>query len=189
MDALFGVAGKDYVILACDTMYRNNILVPKSDHNKCIEINNKSAVISGGNLGDCDRVVQGVLEGLRYESIAHGLNITEKVFASALQMEIHSKLRKAPVEVSSIAGGISEGSGQIYMIDQYGACSSYKHMATGYCAPFFLTKMKMCHTSEMDVEQTVELMKEIYEGIKKRLVLSYGTLHFCAITAEGIRQF
>ncbi|KAI5166805.1 20S proteasome subunit beta 4 [Nematocida sp. ERTm5] len=188
MDALFGVAGKNYVVLACDTMYRNNILVPKSDHNKCVEINDKAAVISGGNLGDCARVIGGVLEGIKYESIAHGLVITEQVFASALQMEIHNNLRKSPVDVTSIIGGLSEGVGKLYMIDQYGACSSYKYMATGYCSPFFLTKMKMCHTEETPVEETVELLKEIYEGIKKRLVLNYGILHFCIITEDGIKQ-
>lgn len=189
MDILFGVAGRDYVILATDTMYRNNILVSKDDHRKCREISNRSAVVFGGNQGDCDRVVQGVLEELKYENIANELPLSEKVFSSALQLKIHGKLRQNPVEVTCIVGGITDGPGQLFMVDQYGACSSYKYMASGYGAPFFLTRMQMSHTEEMSMEETISLIKEVHEGVKKRLVLNYGNLHFCAITKEGIEEF
>ncbi|KAI5191316.1 20S proteasome subunit beta 4 [Nematocida minor] len=189
MDVLFGVAGRDYVVLACDTMFRNNVLVPKNDHNKCTEITKYSAVISGGKQGDCDRVIRAVLEQLKYENISNGLELTEKVFSSALQEEIHGRLRRSPVELSSIVGGVSEGTGKLFMVDQYGACSSYKHMATGYGAPFFITGMKMKHTDEMGVKETVDLIQEIYEGVKRRLVLNYGKLHFCAITKDGVQRF
>ncbi|KAH9386222.1 20S proteasome subunit beta 4 [Nematocida major] len=188
MDVLYGVAGRDYVVLACDTMYRNNVLVPKNDYKKYVDICGKSAVISGGKQGDCSRVVQGVLEGLRYESIANGLEISEKVFANALQMEIYGRLRKAPVEVCSIIGGMSEGSGRLYMVDQYGACSSYKHMAYGYGAPFFITCMKKRHTEDTSAEETIEIIKEVYEGVKRKLVLNYGSMYFYIITKEGTQR-
>lgn len=189
MDALFGVAGRDYVVLASDTLFRNSVLVPKDDYNKCTEITGHSAVVAGGKQGDAKREIQAVLEELKYENISNSLEITEKVFSNALQNAIHSRLRKNPVEITAIVGGISEGEGKVYMVDQYGACSEYKHMATGYAAPFFITKMKMAHTEEMGVDRTVELLKEIYDGVRKRLVLNYSKLRFCTITADGIRQF
>lgn len=189
MDALFGVAGRDYVVLACDTMFRNNVLVPKDDYNKCTEITSSSAVVTGGKQGDAHREIQGVIEQLKYESMSNGLNITERVFSNLLQNNIHEKLRKNPVEINAIVGGISEGEGKVFMVDQYGACSSYKHMATGYAAPFFITRMNMKHNEQMDARKTVELIQEIYQGVKSRLILNYGKLRFCVITAERIETF
>ncbi|OAG31363.1 2S proteasome subunit beta 4 [Nematocida displodere] len=187
-DALFGVATRNFVVLASDTLFRNNVLVTKSDHIRYTKITDKTAVISAGNQGDCERTIQYVVEALKYEELANSLLITEKTFTSVLQNHIYTKLRKDPVQTMSIVGGVSEGEGCLFLIDQYGATSSAKYMATGYAAHFFLSGMDLKYRPDLTEEEVIAHITDIYEGVKKRMVINYGGLHFCVISRDGIRE-
>jgi len=188
MDALFGVAGRDFVVLASDTYFRNNVVVSKTDHIRCTKISDSVAVITAGDQGDCDRTTQYIFETLKFEQMANGLKITEKTYASVLQKYVHEKLRKDPVNVTSIVGGVSEGRGKIFYVDHYGAQSSPKYIGTGYASYLFLSAMDMCYRENMTEQEAVQEIVQIYERIKKQLVVNYGGLHLCVINANGVKE-
>ncbi|KAI5188681.1 20S proteasome subunit beta 4 [Nematocida sp. AWRm77] len=188
MDALFGVAGEDFVVLASDASFRNNVVVSKTDHNRCTRVTNKIAVVSAGGQGDSVRAIKYVFETLKYEEMANGLKITEKAFSSVLQKHIHASLRKSPINTISIIGGVSEGKGQLMYVDQYGAVCSSKYIGTGYAAYMFHSSMDMKYTPGISEEEAVHLITEIYAGLKKRMVVNYNKLYMCIVNSNGITE-
>lgn len=190
MDALFGVATKDYVVLASDTFFRNSVVVAKTDHKRCTKISERAAVITSGQQGDCDRTIRRILESLKYEESTGCLAVTEQTFSSCLQRYMHEGLRKNPVEVTSIIGGMSNGYGQLFYIDKYGAEISGNYFSVGYASYLFLSAMDMHYRPDMPKDEAVNTIKETYENIKKKLIVSYGSLHICTITREeGVQEY
>ncbi|KAI5180323.1 20S proteasome subunit beta 4 [Nematocida sp. AWRm80] len=188
MDALFGVVTKEGVLLASDRYFRNNVIITKSDHIRYKKITDKAAVISAGDQGDCMRVIQEIIEVLKYESLANSIDVQACTFTSLLQKKIHTSLRSGPVNVQALVGGIDNNIPTLFMVDNYGAVSSSKYMATGYASHFFLSAMDMHYSQEMTKDQAKEVIKEVYNGIRKRMVINYGHLHFCTITENGVLE-
>lgn len=188
MDALFGVAGENFVVLAADASFRNNVVVSKTDHNRCTRVTNQIAVVSAGAQGDSMRAIQFVLETLRYEEAANGLKITERAFTSLLQKHVHQKLRTGPIDTTTIIGGISEGKGRVSYVDQYGAVCSVPFIGTGYAAYMFHSAMDMRYTPKITEEEVIALITEIYQGLKTRMVVNYDQLHLCVINQSGITE-
>ncbi|KAI5184414.1 20S proteasome subunit beta 4 [Nematocida homosporus] len=188
MDVLFGVATHDFVLLASDMYFRNNVIVSKTDLVRFTKISERAAVIASGNQGDCERTIRYNLESLRFQEAANGLVLTEQTFASRLQKHIHSLVRRKPVEVTALIGGISSGSGLLYTIDQYGALTTTKYAGTGYAGNLFLSAMDSKYRPDMSEEEAIDTIRSIYEGIKNKLVINYGNLHLCLITRNGMRE-
>lgn len=188
MDALFGVAGEKFVVLAADASFRNNVVVAKTDHSRCTRVTNQIAVVSAGAQGDSMRAVQFVLETLRYEEAANGLRITERAVTSLLQKHVHQKLRTGPINTTTIIGGISEGTGRITYVDQYGAVCSAPFIGTGYAAYMFHSAMDMKYTPTITEDEAVNLIAEIYQGLKTRMVVNYDRLYLWVINQNGITE-
>lgn len=187
-DALFGVAGKDFVVLASDTLFRNNIVVSNADYMRCTDVTDKTSVIAAGDQGDALRVVKYAEEVLKLGAASADLRITEEAVAHVLQQSIYQSLRRNPVQVAVIVGGVSEGKGKIFLVDTYGAVSTSRFLASGYPAYLLLSAMDRTFHPEMTADQVVHLIKDIYKGVSERLVLQYRDLHFRVISVHDEMQ-
>ncbi|KAI5171372.1 20S proteasome subunit beta 4 [Nematocida sp. LUAm3] len=186
MEVLFGVATREYVILASDTYFRNNVVISKSNHIRYRKLDEKIGIISSGDQGDSDRTVRYLQDSLGYHKASNYLRVTERTAASYLQDHIHSSLRSNPLNVSSLIGGFSEGEGKLFSVDNYGALTSSNYLASGYSSYFFLSYMDKWYHPDMPVQEAIHHIKEAFQGVKNRLVVSYSNLHLCVITKEGI---
>lgn len=184
-DALFGVAGKDFVVLASDTLFRNNIVVSNADYMRCTDVTEKTSVIAAGDQGDALRVVKYAVEAMKLGAASEDLRITEESLAHVLQQSIYQSLRRNPVRVAAIVGGVSEGTGKIFLVDSYGAVSTSRFLASGYPAYLLLSAMDRSFHPDMTPEQVVHLVKEVYKGVSQRLVLQYRDLHFRVISLDN----
>lgn len=188
MDALFGMSTKTFVILASDTFFRNNVVVSQSEQAKCTKVTRKSAVLHMGNQGDCHRLASLVKEILKMAAFADDLVVTERTISHLVQNQIYGRLRKAPVDVQCIIGGMEEGEGSLYMVDRYGAIAKGTYFSLGYASYFCYSAMDLKYRADLTEEEAIELIKEIYRGAKSKLVISYGDLDIKVITSQGIRD-
>jgi 20S proteasome alpha/beta subunit len=188
MDALFAMETKDFVLLASDGSFKNNVVVSRTDP-KNLKITEHTALMCSGNQGDCLRVSRAIREKVKVLAFRDGLQVSECMVATLLQNEIYKKLRtRERVEVESIVGGVSEGKGRLYSVDVYGALMQGKYFASGYGKYLWYAAMDHRYREDMTLNEAIALLREIYAGVKSRLAINYRELDLVVITRDGMSR-
>merc|ERR1719293_375788 len=115
-EATFGLAGKDFVILAADCQSAFSIIRVKDDTDKITQVE-KMLMATSGPSADTTNFTEFISKNIRLHTLRTGLEMTTKAAASFTRNELAYSLRKSPYQVDMLIAGMDEDGPQLFFLD------------------------------------------------------------------------
>ena len=121
-DSCFGIAGKDWVIIATDTAVNSSIFTLKHDEDKIMDLNNFKVVGCSGAQTDRYQYCNLIQRNLQLMEYRTGFELGVDATAQFMRSELATALRKGPYQVNLLMGGydLQEQRAKLYWMDYLG---------------------------------------------------------------------
>lgn len=93
MECLFGITGKDFTLLAADTVSARSIVVMKGTEDKSRQLNNNTVLLYTGEPGDTVNFAEYIQRNIKLYSIRNGIELSPKSVATFTRRELADSLR------------------------------------------------------------------------------------------------
>ena len=138
MDSTFGICGKDFVIVACDTAVNRSIFTLKHDDDKIMQINKFKVMSCSGEQTDRYNFSNYIMRNLQLLEYRCGHEPDVESTAQFIRSEMAIALRKAPYQTNVLIGGydLIEKQAKLYWMDYLGTLQQVQKGAHGYAGYF-----------------------------------------------------
>ncbi|ORX46976.1 N-terminal nucleophile aminohydrolase [Hesseltinella vesiculosa] len=191
MECLFGITGKDFALLAADTISARSIVVMKGTEDKSRQLSPHSVLLYSGEPGDTVNFAEYIQRNIRLYSIQNGIELSPKAIATFTRREIADSLRsRHPYAVNMILGGFDEKTGkpELFWIDYLGAMASLPFAAQGYGAYFCTSLMDRHYREGMDVEEAKKLLQQCINELKTRFIVNMPKFVVKLVDKDGVHE-
>ena len=122
MDTVFGVAGKEWVLIVTDTAVNRSIFCLKHDEQKIADINQFKIVGAAGEQTDRYQYINYIKRNLELMEYRTGSELGVEATANYMRTELATALRKGPYQVNLLVGGYDtqEARAKLYWMDYLG---------------------------------------------------------------------
>lgn len=93
MEALFGIVGKDFVLVASDNNVARSIMVLKSGEDKSRNLNDQVCLLYCGEAGDSVQFAEYVQRNVQLYGIRHEIPMSTKAAANFTRNQLADSLR------------------------------------------------------------------------------------------------
>ena len=93
MEALIGITGKDFVLVAADVIVARSICVMKSGEDKSRELNSNVTMLFSGEAGDTVQFAEFIQRNVQLYGIRNDLPMTTRAAAHYTRRELADSLR------------------------------------------------------------------------------------------------
>jgi len=186
-EALFGICGKDFVIMAADSHSAFSICRLKDDTDKIHEVEKMLFAASGPNA-DTVNFVEFIAKNLRLNALKTGLDLSVKASANFTRNELAHALRNGPYQVDLLIGGYDEDGPSLYFLDYLASSEKVNKAAHGYGAYFALSIMDRYYKSDLTLEEGKDIIKKCIEEMQTRFLIHLGKFKVKVVTKEGISE-
>jgi 20S proteasome alpha/beta subunit len=93
MECLFGITGKDFTLLAGDTVAARSIVVMKATEDKSRELTPHTVLFYTGEPGDTVNFAEFIQRNIRLYGIRNGIELSPKAAANYTRRELADSLR------------------------------------------------------------------------------------------------
>ncbi|KAI8060044.1 nucleophile aminohydrolase [Gongronella butleri] len=191
MECLFGITGKDFTLLAADTVSARSIVVMKGTEDKSRLLSPHTVMLYSGEPGDTVNFAEYIQRNIRLYSIRNGIELSPKAIATFTRREIADSLRsRHPYSVNMILGGYDEKTGkpELYWIDYLGAMASLPFAAQGYGAYFCTSLMDRHYREGLSVDEAKQLLQMCLDELKRRFIVNLPKFTVKLVTKEGVQD-
>lgn len=138
MDSVFGICGKDWVIVTADQSVNRSIFTLKHDEDKIMVLSKYKILGAAGEQTDRFAFTNYVQKNLALQEYRTGHELSVEASAQYMRTELAHALRKGPYQVNVLLGGydILEGTAKLYWMDYLGSLQQVTKGAHGYAAYF-----------------------------------------------------
>ncbi|KAI9917059.1 hypothetical protein PsorP6_018237 [Peronosclerospora sorghi] len=188
MDSIFGIVGKDFVLLAADCKVSRSILVYKDDEDKSIHLDNHKVMVTSGPQSD-----RLALKNMKLYELRHGVTLNGAATANYLRGELARFLRRAPYQVNLLIGAVDatpneESEPSLHWIDYLGSMVKVNFGAHGYGAHFCLSIFDREWKPDMSLEEAKDVLTKCRTELDMRFLVRNGQWAYTLIDANGISQ-
>ena len=121
MDSLFGIKGKDFIMVASESTIMNSIFKLKSQKDKSYQLDDKVLLSVSGQISDQDVFGDFIARNVQYIKFRESKSLTVQEIANFTQRELATAIRKSPVQLQSLISGFDDIRGaQLYWLDYLG---------------------------------------------------------------------
>ena len=96
MDTVFGIAGKDFVIIVTDTAVNRSIFTLKHNEDKIMDLNNYKVVGAAGEQTDRYQYCNLIQRNLQLEEYRTGFELGVDATAQFMRSQLAQALRRGP---------------------------------------------------------------------------------------------
>ena len=93
MEALIGITGKDFVLVAADVVVARSIVVMKSGEDKSRQLNDHITMLFSGESGDTVQFAEYIQRNVQLYGIRHDLPMSTRAAANYTRRELADALR------------------------------------------------------------------------------------------------
>lgn len=93
MESLFGITGKDFVLLASDTLAARSIVAMKDNEDKSRALNPHTVLLYTGDSGDTVNFAEYIQRNVQLYGIRNGTELSPKAAANFTRRELATSLR------------------------------------------------------------------------------------------------
>lgn len=93
MEALLGIQGKDFVLLAADVVIARSIVVMKTGEDKSRQLNDQVVMLFSGEAGDTVQFAEYIQANSQLYTIRHDLPLSTRAAANFTRKELANSLR------------------------------------------------------------------------------------------------
>jgi len=188
-EALFGVVGKDFVLLAADRNAARSIVQYKADEDKLTRLDDYKLLGATGPTGDRNNFCEYIQKNVHLYELRTGVSLSTHAAAKYTRNQLAEALRRNPYQVHLLLGGWDKEAGaSLYYIDYLGSMHQMKMAAHGYASYFALSIMDRYWHEDMTVDEAVGLIKRCIDELKTRFILSLTDFKLKIVDKDGIRD-
>ena len=93
MEVLFGITGKDFVLVAADTAAARSVVVMKHNEDKSRALNDNTIMLYSGEAGDTVQFAEYIQRNVQLYSIRNNVQLSTKEAAHFTRKELAESLR------------------------------------------------------------------------------------------------
>lgn len=189
MEALIGITGKDFVIMAADRNAVRSIVVMKSSENKFRDLTPTCTLCYSGEPGSSTSLAELLQARIRLHELCHGTPLTVHATAHYTRRMVADELRTpSAYQTNLLVGGMEAAGSKLFWIDHMGTLTEVPFAAHGYAAYFVLALMDRHYRAGMSVEEGLGLLKLCLEELKTRFIMNMPQFTVKVIWATGIEE-
>ena len=189
MDSVFGICGKDWVIVACDTGVNRSIFTLKHDEDKILNLNSNKLLAASGEQTDRYQFCNYIQKTLALEAFRTSHELSVEASAQFMRTELAQALRKGPYQVNCLIAGYehSEGVAKLYWMDYLGTLQQVTKGAHGYAAYFVNSVLDQHYKKGMSAEQGIEACRACITELRTRFIINQPTFVAKIVTKDGVQ--
>ena len=189
MDSTFGICGKDFVIVACDTAVNRSIFTLKHDDDKIMQLNKFKVMASSGEQTDRSQFSNYIMRNLQLLEYRTGHEPDVESTAQFIRSELATALRKAPYQVNVLIGGydLIEKEAKLYWMDYLGTLQQVQKGAHGYAGYFVNSVLDNNFKHDMTVDEGIATMKKCIVELRTRFIINQPTFIAKVVTKDGVQ--
>jgi 20S proteasome subunit beta 4 len=188
MDFFYGVKGKDFVMVVCDTSAQQSIISIKQDEEKIIPVSDNQVFCISGEAGDRVQFTEFIKANIRLYALRNSTKLSTKAIAHYTRGELATALRKKPYNCNLLIAGYDKTTGPaLYWMDYLATMKKVNVGGTGYGALFTHSILDKYWTPEITQAEAVAIIDKSIEEIKLRLVVAPPHYVIKVIDANGLR--
>ncbi|PKI83071.1 proteasome endopeptidase complex [Malassezia vespertilionis] len=190
MEALFGITGKGYTIVASDKNAARSIVKMKTTEEKQRVLGNNLVMTYAGEAGDTVQFTEFVERNMRLYSIRNNISLRPRAAAAWIRKQLAESIRsRRPYQVSLLLGGFDTPSGEpeLFWMDYLGTLVKVPYAAQGYAAYLTLSTMDRYHRPDMNIDEGLDLLRRCIDELKKRFIIDVGQFTVHVIDDDGTR--
>lgn len=187
--SLFGIVGKDFVLLAADRNAARSIVQYKADEDKLTQLDQYKLLGATGPTGDRNNFCEYIQKNITLYELRTGVSLSTHAAAKYTRNQLAEALRQNPYQVSLLLGGWDKATGpSMYYMDYLGSMHQMKIAAHGYASYFGLSIMDRYWKENMTVEEAVDLLQKCISELKTRFILSLQEFKIKIVDKDGVRD-
>ena len=188
-EALFGIVGKDFVLLAADRNAARSIVQYKADEDKLTELDQYKLLGATGPTGDRNNFCEYIQKNMTLYELRSGVSLSTHAAANYTRNQLAEALRQNPYQVSLLLGGWDKTAGpSMYYMDYLGSMHQMKIAAHGYASYFALSIMDRYWKEDMTVDEAMDLLRKCIDELKTRFILSLQEFKIKIVSKDGIKD-
>ncbi|KAK1937733.1 Proteasome subunit beta type-2 [Phytophthora citrophthora] len=180
MDSIFGVVGKDFVLLAADCKVVRSILVYKDDEDKSTVLDDHKVLVASGPQSDRLAFGEYIQKNMKLYELRNGVTLNGPATANYVRGELARFLRRAPYQVNLLIGAVDAEPEQKPSPVNFGA--------HGYGAHFCLSIFDREWKPDMTLDEAKDVLKKCRAELDMRFLVRNGQWAYTLINADGISQ-
>ena len=189
MDSTFGICGKDFAIVACDTSVNRSIFTLKHDDDKIMQLNKLKVMACSGEQTDRATFSNMVMRNLQLMEFRSGHEPDVESTAQFVRSELATALRKGPYQVNILLGGYDpiEGQAKLYWMDYLGTLQQVQKGAHGYAGYFVNSVLDNAYRRNMTLEEGIATMKKCIVELRTRFMINQPNFIAKIVTKDGVQ--
>jgi len=186
-EAIFGIKGKDFVLLAADCHTAQSIIRLKDDTDKLHEVEDMVFACSGPQA-DTLNFTEFIAKNIRLEALRTGLKMGVQAAANFTRSELASALRRGPYQCDLLIGAVDSDGPQLYFIDYLASSEKVNKAAHGYGAYFALSIMDKEYKDDLTLDEAKAIIVKCIVEMQTRFLIHMGNFKCKVVTANGSQE-
>lgn len=188
MDAILGLVGKDFTIIAADRNSARSIIVFQNEEDKIMHLDSHKILGVGGDAADCVQEPQYFQKNLSLYHLKHGVKLSTHGAANYMRGEKSAKLRKGMAQVDMLLGGYDEDVGpSLYFIDYLASMQQVKYGAHGYAGFFCNGLLDALWKPNMTEAEALQALETCFKEIETRFLVHMPNFLIKVVNKDGIK--
>ena len=189
MDCVFGITGKDFVILAADKSVVQSIIKMQDDDEKIYKIGDSQLLSAVGEVSTRKDFARLAKSNLSYNYYRYNNKLLTSEVANYTRSLVADSLRtRNPMQVGSLVAGVDDGAPSLYLIDQLGSIEKVTKGVLGYASHFLYGLMDDCYKSDFSLEDGKDCIKKCINELKTRFLVNIVNFDVFVIDVNGIKD-
>ena len=189
MDCVFGVQGKDYILLAGDRASVSNSIIKLQDtDHKIFKLANNQLIATVGESYDKKNFAKLIKANMELYYFQNGQRLTTDEAASFIRKELAEGIRSSPHQCNCLVAGFDSDGPKLYWLDYLGSYAKLLKAAHGYGAYFLYGLMDNFYKKNLSLAEGEDIIKKCINELKTRFSINMVDFDVFKITKEGIED-
>ena len=189
MECVFGVQGKDFILLAGDRASVGNSIIKfqDSDH-KIIKLANNQLMACVGESYDKKNFPKLVKANMELYYFQNGQRLTTDETATYIRKELAEGIRSSPHQCNCLVAGFDSDGPKLYWLDYLGSYAKLLKAAHGYGAYFLYGLMDNFYKKDLNLNEGEDIIKKCINELKTRFSINMVNFDVFKVTKDGVED-
>lgn len=189
MECLIGIQGKDFVMLASDTVSARSIVKMKNDQDKMFKLSDSLLLAVAGEPGDTVQFAEYISKNIQLYKMRNGYELSASAAANFTRRNVADALRsQRPKFVSILLAGSDDSGPSLFYLDYLGSLIQVPFAVHGYGGMFSLSIMDRHYKKDMTKEEALGLLQQCITEIQKRFLVDTPQFKVRMVSKTGVED-